>query len=88
MRDVEYNATVRFDDDLPRPVIDRVVDELLPFGAVVGARPGRPGSEVVLTVDEPTLREATKVALARVEAVAGARASSLEVLPTAEFDAR
>lgn len=88
MRDVEYNATVRFDADLPRPVIDRVIDELQPYGAVVGARPGRPGSQVVLTVDESSLQVAATVAVARVEAIAAARASSLEVLPTAEFDAR
>lgn len=88
MRDVEYNATVRFDGELPEPVIDRLLDALEPFGAVVGAQPGGLGTEVVLTVDAVSLRAATDVALEKSEAVVGARAAAVEVLPTSEFDAR
>jgi hypothetical protein len=84
---MEYNALVGFDGELPRTVIGYVLDELGAFGAVVTARPDG-GTEVVLTVDEPSLREAADRALERVQAAAGRPPRSVEVLPTVDFDAR
>lgn len=87
MAGVQYNVRVHLDGELGREVVDAVLDELAPFGAVVAAdAPGR--TAVVLTVDEPTLRAAVDFAFRQVEGSAGAHAVSVEALPTVEFDAR
>jgi hypothetical protein len=83
----EYNALVAFDGELPRSVIGYVLDELGTFGAVVSARRDG-GTEVVVTVDERSLREASDRALARVQQAVGRPPRSVEVLPTTDFDAR
>lgn len=84
---MEYNALVGFDGDLPRTVIGYVLDQLGSFGAVVSARQDG-GTEVVLTVDEPSLREAADRALWLVQEAVGRPPRAVEVLPTVDYDAR
>lgn len=87
MSGVEFNATVGFDVLLPEGEQDAVLGRLGAHGAIIAARPGG-GSDVVLTFDVPSMRDAADLAVLLVRDATGREPTAVEVVPTTEFDAR
>lgn len=83
---MEYNVLVEF-DELSDDEAERVLTDMSGWHPSIGWCPhGRP--RVTVTVDGLTVRGAGDWGLSEVERFVGRRARSVEVLPTADFDAR
>jgi excisionase family DNA binding protein len=81
----EYNARIEY--RTRESVDDHLLTELAPYHPATGRSLGG-WVEVTFTVPAETLRQATVTALAIAGAAYDAEPIAIEVLPTAEFDAR
>lgn len=80
-----YNARVGY--RTREPVDEQLLEQLAPYHPATSRSLGG-WVEVTFTLPAETLRQATATALAVADAALDAEVLTLEVLPTAEFDAR
>lgn len=81
----EYNA--RFEYRTREPVDDHLIHALIDYHPATGRSP-RGWAEVTISLPAETLRQATVTALALAEAALAVEVLVIEVLPSAEHDAR
>lgn len=82
---MEYNARIEY--QTREDIDDRLLDALADYHPATGRAP-RGWVEAIITLPAENLRQAATTALAVAEAAHVAPLLAVEVLPTAEFDAR